>query len=441
MEQKASSGGRGLARRLGLTTAVLLVVADMVGSGVFTTSGVLLEELGSPFSVLAAWLAGGFLALCGALTYGELTAALPENGGEYHLLGRIYHPAVGFTAGVISLAVGFSAPVALTSLAFGDYLAALVPGIPPVGAAAALVVLLSLLHALHVGAGGGVQNLFAAAKVVLILAFIGAGLALGDPVRLATGARSTLEALPSPAFAVGLILVFFAYSGWNGAAYLAGEVRDPGRTLPRALGLGTAIVIVLYLGLNAVFFMAVPASVLAGEVEVGHLAAVHLFGAEAGAIFSGAIALALISAVSAMIMAGPRVYEAMGRDCPRLAFLRRRSRRRGPVVSIALQGALSLIMIATSSFGALLAYVGFTLSICAALTVLGAVKLRLSEPRLRRPYRIWAYPVTPILFVVLAVWMVVHSLVERPAAALAGGGTIALGLVLYLLLGRRSRAD
>ena len=429
-------------RRLGPSTTALLVVANIVGTGIFTTTGFLVRDLGSPLVVLLAWALGGLFALCGALAYGELAAAIPRNGGEYTFLSRIYHPAAGFVAGWISLVVGFSAPIAASALAFGHYLHAVMPAVPITGAALILVALLSLLHTLHVQAGSGVQNILAALKIGLITVFIAGGLLWGDPGHIFTeGGRSVSSALLSPAFAVGLIFVSFAYSGWNAAAYLAGEVRAPGRTLPLALLFGTSIVVVLYLGLNIAFLSSAPSGELAGVVEVGHVAAVRLFGERAGSALSGLIALALVSWVSAMIMAGPRVYEAVGVDHPRLSFLGRRTRLGGPGSATALQAAVAAGMILTASFGALLTYIGFTLSLCAGATVVGVAVLRRREPGLARPYRTWGYPFTPLLFVGLCTWMVVHSLVERPIEAIAGLVTIAAGLLLYRLFGNMAGSD
>lgn len=422
-------------RSLGALTATLLVVANMVGTGVFTTTGFLIRDLSSPLAVLATWLVGGLLALCGALAYGELVAALPRSGGEYHLLGRIYHPSLGFMAGWLSLIVGFSAPIASSALAFGRYLTAIFPALgSPKIAALVLLAVLSVLHALHVRIGSGVQNVFAGIKVVLILVLIGGGAIWGDLSRPIQGAGELAPVMISPAFAVGLIFVSFAYSGWNGAAYIAGEVKRPTRIVPLALLAGTLVVIALYLGLNVAFLAAAPASDLAGVVEVGHVAAVGLFGQEAGRVLSGAISLALVSSVGAMIIAGPRVYQVMGEDYGRLKFLSRRSRGGGPLISIALQAAVAAVMVITSTFETLLTYIGFTLSLSTGLTALGVIVLRRSEPQLSRPYRTWGYPATPLLFVLLSAWMAGHTLVQRPEAGLAGLATLAAGGVLYLVI-------
>jgi APA family basic amino acid/polyamine antiporter len=427
-------------RTIGASTATLLVVASMVGTGIFTTTGFLVRDLGSPLAVLAAWVVGGVLAASGALSYGELVAALPRNGGEYQLLGRIYHPAVGFAAGLVSLVVGFSAPLAASALAFGHYLSAVFPGIDPPLAAVAAILVASALHASHVHLGARFQGLLTGVQIVLMVGFVVVGAALGEPARLGAAASSAAAAVVSPSFAVALVYVSFAYSGWNGAAYVAGEVSRPSRTMPLSLLAGTAIVIALYLSLNVVFLAASPAAELSGVVEVGHVAAVKLLGAGAGRALSGLIALVLASSVSAMTLAGPRVYQAMGEDYPALRHLAWRTRYGGPAVAVVLQAAMAIAMVLTSSFAALLTYVGFTLSLVAGMTVLGVLVLRLREPALPRPYLTWGYPVTPVLFLALTAWMTTHALIERPAASWAGLATVLGSLGLYGLLGRRRAA-
>ena len=435
-----SDGSTGNARRIGLVTATLLVVANMIGTGVFTTTGFLVRDLESSLAVLLGWALGGVLAVCGALAYAELTAALPRNGGEYQILRRVLHPAVGFVAGWVSLVVGFSAPIAAASIGFGKYAGALVPGLEAADAALGLILVLSLMHGLHVRAGAGVQNLFVAAKVVLILVLIGAGLVLGKPSQaFAGGASPLLDVMMSPAFAVGLVFISFSYSGWNGAAYLAGEVRDPSRTLPRALIVGAGVVTLLYLGLNVAFLGSGPVAGLSGKVAVGHIASLRLFGPEAGRLFSGAIALALVSTVSAMIMTGPRVYQAMGDDFRGLSDLSFRTKGGGPAVAVALQALVAGFMVVTATFESLLAYIGFTLSLSAGMCAIGVFVLRLREPDLPRPYRAWGHPLTTLLFVGLSGWMMAHTLIHKPGAALAGLATILSGLGIYLLVGRNKR--
>lgn len=426
-------------RRFGATTATMLVVASMVGTGVFTTTGFLVRDIGSLAAVLLAWALGGLLAVCGALAYAELSTALPANGGEYQLLSRIYHPSIGFVSGFTSMVVGFSAPIAAAAIAFGAYVERILP-VPPLVSALGLIVIMSTLHAVRVELGSGSQNAFTIVKVCLIVIFVAAGAGFTEPARIATtSGPTTWSAIASPSFAIGLIYVSYAYSGWNAAAYVAGEVRRPSRNLPLALLGGTIIVTGLYLGLNWIFLTAAPADALSGQVEIAHVAASHLFGPAAGKLLSTVIALGLISTVGALVMTGPRIYEAMGRDYPRLRVLSRRERGRGPVRSIALQAGLAIVMVLSARFDELLTYIGFTLALFSALTVAGVFVLRHREPELPRPYRTWGYPVTPLVSIGLMLFMVIHAFVERPVASLVGLLTLGVGLGLYALV-RPSRS-
>lgn len=421
-------------RRLSGLTATFLVVASMVGTGVFTTSGLLLADLRSAPAVLLAWGLGGLLAMTGALSYAELVTALPKNGGEYALLGEIYHPALGFVAGVVSFVVGFSAPIAASALAFGSYLHALVPEVPAMPAALALVLLSSLAHAFRVRVGGFMQDALTVFKILLVAGFVAVAAFGIDPAWLHAAEAPLLEATLSPSFAVALIYVSFSYSGWNAAAYVAGEMKDPHRALPVALIVGTGLVTVLYLAVNVVFLGAAPAEDLSGVVEVGHVAALALLGPSAGAALSAIIAFGLVATVGALIMTGTRVLEAMGADHGPLAMLARRATGGGPVIAVGLQGAAATVMVLTASFDALLGYIGFTLSLFAALTVLGVFVLRWRRPGLLRPHRVWGYPFTPLLFVCLMLWMIVWSIWEQPIVALFGAGTVALGLAAWAAL-------
>lgn len=437
---------------IGLTTGTLLIVANMIGVGVFTTTGFMAGALGSPVAILVAWAIGGVAAFCGALAYAELGAALPRNGGEYQLLSRIYHPAFGFTAGWVSLTVGFAAPQALFSMTFGDFLSELLfgdssqyPGWnPPLVFGLILMAVLSVLHGIHLGVGSRGHNLFTLGKVILIVGFIAGGLIFGDLSRVtAAGEQSAVAAIRSPIFAVELVFVSFSYTGWNTAAYLAGEFRNPSRDIPWSVLAGTAIVAVLYLGLNVVFLASGPLTDLAdAKNKVAHVAAADLFGMGGGRFVSWMIVIGLISTLSANIMAGPRVYEAMGRDYPLLRFLTVRRAGGGPVVAILLQAAVATVMMVTASFETLLSYASITLSLIASLTVLGVVVLRFREPNLARPYRTWGYPVTPLAFLAIEGWMIYqllrNSLMIAKANAgdivLAGAGTLALGFTMYFLI-------
>ena len=425
-------------RRLGLSAAIAIVVANMVGTGVFISAGYMVGSLDAT-TMLVAWAVGGVLALCGATIYAELGAMMPRVGGEYVYLREALHPAVGFLSGWVSLIAGFSAPIAAAALAFGHYVEAVEPSIGGRGAAVALIMAVTALHMINVSFGSAVQTGFTALKVLLILIFIGAGLLVGDGSwsHLDMPMDSASSSVFSEVFAVQLFWVAFAYSGWNAAAYIAGELKDPGRNLPRALLIGTGIVTVLYLLLNLVFLYAAPAKELFQpftKQEVGTSAAIALFGTGAGEWLSSLIAFALLSTVSAMIMAGPRVYAAMAEDGLFFRMMSRRHQKGGPIFSVLLQGAIAISLVYLSSIRKLVEYIGFTLSIFAALTVIAAFVLRWRQPDAKRPYRAFGWPVTPILFLSLSTWMIVQGIRMRPyECGLYGGITLGSGLILYFV--------
>lgn len=418
--------------QIGLTTGVALVVANMVGTGVFTTLGFQVVDIQSGFVVLMLWVVGGLIALCGALCYGELAAAMPRSGGEYHYLSQIYHPAVGFLSGWVSATVGFAAPTALGAMALGSYATSVWPALHPLWLSVGVVLALTAVHATSRRAGSRLQVVITAGKVVLLVGFIGAGWALAEPQPIQFAPQPTdWAAVFSPAFAVALIYVSYAYSGWNAAVYLAGEVEAPQRNLPRILLIGTAVVLVLYVGLNFVFLYSTPISRLAGQVEVGYVAANQLFGPVAGRLMGGIIAGLLVSTVSSMIFAGPRIIQVMGEDLPALRGLATVSKAGIPVRAMLFQMALTLLFIFTATFKAVLLYAGFVLSLFTFLTVLGLFVLRWRKPELPRPYRAWGYPLTPLLFLALSGWTLIFILRDNPTESLYGLATLVVGLAVY----------
>lgn len=431
-------------RTLGFWSATFLVVATMIGTGIFTTTGFLVRDVGSYAAVLLAWVLGGVTALFGALGYAELVAAFPHNGGEYRLLTRVFGRPVGFMSAWASLVVGFSAPMAASAVAFESYAYAALghTPLPPHALATGLVLALSALYAITHRGAAGVQNAFTVGKIALIVALIAAGFWVGEPANALTGGYrapgapepSLGGALFSSKFAVGLIFVSYAYSGWNSAAYIAGEVKDAERTLPRALLLGTGLVMALYAGLTAAFLGGADGNALASAgADVGHVAARALFGDWAARALSAVIAVGLVSAVGALVQAGPLIYASAGEDYPKLRHFTSRPGGGGPVLSIALQSALALLMIYTAQFDAILTYSGITLSVVAALTVSGVFVLRRREPNLPRPYRTWGHPWSTAVFLLLTAWMVIYAVADVPLSAVVGALTLLVGLGLYFL--------
>ncbi len=408
-------------RQLGLPSATALVMATMIGTGVFTTSGFLMADLKSPWAVLAVWVVGGIIALLGALSYGALARRFPESGGEYLFLSHTLHPAAGYVAGWISFVVGFAAPLAMSASAFAQYTQTWWPAAMPKLTGTALILVFTALHAAHVGRGAFVQNLGVVLNTMVILALI----LLAAP-RVEVTAPLDLGGTSFATFGVSLMWVSYSYAGWNAAAYVGGEVRDPDRNLPRSLLLGTAAVTVLYLGLNAVFVLGVPAAVISGKLEVGRIAAQTLGGTAWANVVGGLIAFALAMSVSSFVMAGPRVCAQMAADgyLPRWLALRRGA----PSEAIATQTVLALVMLWSATFQALMTYVGFTLGLISAVTVVGLVRMRCREGA-ALPVPGW--PWVPVAFILAVSFTSAMTIIRQPKESLAGLGTVAVGFAVW----------
>ena len=422
---------------LGVPTATAVVIAAMVGSGVFTTLGFQVAEIRSTFAIMMVWLVGGVIALCGAFTYGELGAALPRSGGEYHLLRRVYTPALGFLSGWVSATVGFAGPSALAAMALASYTATFIPGIPENHLAAGVVLGFSLIHASSLQAGTTFQNLLTVLKVGLILGFVGAAFTV-DQVQGITLWPQAGDAglITGPAFAIALIFVSYAYTGWNAAIYIAGEIKQPSRTLPRSLLLGTLAVTALYALLNYVFLRTVPMDELAGQIEVGFLAGVHIFGEAGGQVTAAIIAGLLASTVSAYVFLGPRILMVMGEDMPALTWLSVKSQRGLPVNAFVFQTLVTLAFIYTSTFDQVMLYASILLIANSTLAVAGVYVLRINEPNLPRPYRTWGYPVTPAVFLAVNIWTLMYVLRTRTFESFVGLVILGVGLTLYAAVQR-----
>lgn len=425
------------ARTLGTWTAALAVAASMVGTGVFTTTGLFLAGVGSPGAVLIGWGIGGIVSLAGAMCYAELGSRFPENGGEYALLTRAWHPAVGFVAALVTILVGFAAPIAASGLAFGTYLRAAVPSlaIDTRILAIALIVGCTSLHLGRVRFGAVALNAVTAIQMLLVAFLIIVGLTYGDYHHLLRGPPLQVPLLSSQ-FPVGLIYVGYTYAGWNAAAYIAGELDDPGRTLPRGLLLGTAGVTVLYVLLNTAILMSAHPTVLSGEVAVAHRAAIALLGPRAATVLSGIVAFGLIGSVTAFTLTGSRVVEALGGEHPALAALVRPTPESTPTRALALLTGLSLVLVATTGFDALLQWVGVVLSASAALTVLGVPWTRWRDRGVRPPFRAWGGWFFPLLFLVPTLWSMVAAVLQRPAIGIAAGATIAGSVAAWFVIAR-----
>jgi basic amino acid/polyamine antiporter, APA family len=429
----------GTGSTVSVVVATAIVVADMVGVGVFTSLGFQVKDIPSGFSILLLWVVGGLVALCGVFSYSELGAMFPRSSGEYNFLTRAYHPAFGFLAGWVSATVGFAAPVALAAMAFGQYARSILPGAPPLALAIGVVWLVSLVQLGGVRHSSTFQLVSTALKVALITAFLVAGLVIGtpQPVSFAPTAADPGH-IASPAFAIGLVFVMYAFSGWNAATYIIGEMRTPQQSLPRALLAGTLIVLGLYVALNAVFLYTTPMDKLSGQLDIARIAGGYIFGDLGGRIVAAMICIGLVSSISAMMWIGPRVMMTMGEDIPALRVFARRSTRGAPAYAILFQLAVSSLMLLSESFEAVLDLIQFSLLFCSFFTVLGVIKLRVKRPDLPRPYRAWGYPLTPVVFLLVTLFMMYYLLVERPLQSLLGILIMLSGLAIYAAFHKRA---
>jgi basic amino acid/polyamine antiporter, APA family len=422
--------------RISLLTATCIVIANMIGTGIFTSLGFQVGDLPSGFAIIAVWAVGGICAMCGALSYAELAAALPRSGGEYHFLREIYHPSLGFLAGWISATVGFSAPVAIAAMPFGTYLAEIFPAINPLFTAIATVWLVTFVLLCDLRLGSAFQIASTILKVALIVVLIAAGFFAAKTEAISFFPRKGDVALiVSAPFAISLYWVMYAYSGWNASTYITSEIRDPRRNGPLSLIYGTLIVIVLYVCVNAVFLRTTPATEMVGKQQIALIASTHIFGPTGGKVMAAFICLGLISTVSAMMWIGPRVTAVMGEDLGVLAWLSRRTAGGIPAKAILTQFVIVNFMLLTATFQSVVNYVQFSLTLCSALTVLGVFVLRWRRPGLERPYRVWGYPITPLIFLAISGWMLWHLLAEKSTRipSLLGLITAAFGLIIYFI--------
>ena len=427
-------------RTIGFVTACSIVIANIIGTGIFTSLGFQLADIQSGFALLMLWVVGGIAALCGALCYGELSAALPRSGGEYHFLSQIYHPALGFMAGFVSATVGFAAPIALAAMAFGRYLHGVLDFGSPVILSFAVVWLVALFHLKNLRVGSAFQNLSTLIKLLLVGALIAAGFFVQpkQPIDFLPAPGDTMSIFGAP-FAVALVYVMYSYSGWNAAAYITGEIKQPAKNVPRSLLVGTGLVIVIYVLLNAVFLATTPVQDLKGRLEVALIAGKHIFGTNGGRVAGAVICLGLVSAISSMTWIGPRVSMSMGEDHWFLRLLGRKNPHGIPTNAIVLQLLIVNVLLFTRSFESVVQYTQFSLLLCSLFTVLGVIVLRATRPEIARPYRVWAYPMPPIIFAVITLWMMFYLLRWKPIESLAGLATALVGLLLYFCARNRSQ--
>lgn len=445
----------GLARELGALDGAALVVSNIVGAGIFVTPGLVFAYLPGRLPFLAVWLAGGLLSVAGALAYAELAGMHPRSGGEYVYIREAFGPLAGFLSGWTSFVAGFSGAVAASAVGFGAYLGRIVPlagdtallvavSLGPLSievsprtlVALAAVGAFTAVHLRGLGPGRLVQNALAALSVLTLVGLVVAGL-WAEPVP-PNPARETETAGSLSGGLLALVLVMFTYAGWNAAAYVVEEIREPDRNVLRALLTGTAVVIVLYLVVNAFYLRALSPAGLAGNIAPGYGAAEALFGGVGAVVVTPLILLALASSISAMVVTGPRVYFAMAQDggFPK-PFGRVSPIARVPAFAILAQAVWSAVLVISGTFEQVLAYTGFAVVLFAGIAVAGLFVLRRRAPAVSGRFRVPAYPFVPAAFVAACAAMVIHSIWRAPGPSLAGVLCIAAGIPFYWWSSRR----
>jgi basic amino acid/polyamine antiporter, APA family len=441
-----------LLRQLGTGSATALVISNMIGTGILTTSGFLAGQLGSAQLVLAIWGVGAVCAVAGAFCYSELGINFPSSGGEYVYLTEAFGPTWGFMTGWISFFAGFSAPIAAAALAFSDYLghffgelkldsARHVAGSGTweikLGAAqllaCAIIVIFTSVNCLGIRRTARLQNVLTSLKILIILAFLILGFAFGQGSwqNFAVPAVRTSTTPLFSQFFVSLFYIYVAYSGWNAATYIAEELKHPARTLPLSLLYGTALVAALFIGLNVLFIYAVPLDAMKGVVAVGALAARHLFGPAVAGLFSATMAFSLLATVNAEVTIGPRVYYAMAKNGAFFSMAAKVDPRwHTPVIAIVCQGVCAILM-TVSPFLNLLLYIGLLLNFFAVLSVASLFKFRRRAGWQKLGVVSFAYPLVPAFFVAVGVWMTILGVTLRPVVSALAVLTVAAGAAVY----------
>jgi APA family basic amino acid/polyamine antiporter len=443
-----------LQRKLGLFPSTNIVIANMIGAGIFTTSGLLMSGLNDPILMLILWAVGGIIALCGALAYGELGAAMPGAGGEYLFLSKLYHPIFGFLSGWVSFMVGFSAPIAASAMGFSEYFLRAVPGVSGTLAEAGImsevvtsklisisvILIFTFIHYRGIKTGARVQNALTLLKVLLIVFLLVAGFSSGK----GDAANFTGERIINPGFpgwkTIGLSLmwIMFAYSGWNASTYLGAEIKNPVKILPRSLLYGTGIVIILYLAINVLYVYGINPEEMKGVISIGGLAMGNLFGKSAEVLFSLLIAFALFSSLSAFIIIGPRVYYSMASDGLFFRSVARiHPKFQVPSNSILLQGLIAVVLAISGSFEQVLTYMGFALGIFPVMAVLGVfIQRKKDKEALKMP----GFPVVQIIYAFTGVMILFLSFLERPMESSIALGVVAIGVPAYYIFKKSSGA-
>jgi APA family basic amino acid/polyamine antiporter len=446
-----------LVRQMGLFDSTMMLVGIVIGSGIFLTTGIMAQSLPSSGMILLAWIFGGLIVLCGALTYAELGAAMPEAGGQYVYLKEAYSPLYGFLFGWQLFLVSMSGAIAALAAAFAEYFGSFFPLLSNQNIifsthlnlfnhshvfslsmgqliAVAIIIVLSGINYIGVAPGKIIQDIITLVKIGIIVVFIIFGFTSGTAALANVSFSSTGLNLGQLliGFGIALIAVFWAFDGWHNINYIAGEIKRPHRNLPYALIWGTLIIILLYVLVNVVYFLALPVEGMTGVVRIAEKAANSLFGRAAAGILSAAVLISIFGALHGAIFVGPRVYYAMAKD--KLFFQRAarvHPRFRTPGTAIICQAIWACFLALTGTFEQLFTFAMFINILFWTAAAASVFKLRKKYPELPRPYKTWGYPFTPLVFIIVLTVILINGLIEKPVESLAGLGLAVIGIPIY----------
>lgn len=431
--------------KIGLFPLTNIVIANMIGTGIFTTSGLLMGNLNNPLLMIFLWLVGGTVALLGALCYGRLGSEYPVAGGEYVFLSKLYHPLFGFLTGWVSFIVGFSAPIAAASIGFSEYFTRAFPQIVELNTtqnifgpwmikkllSVSVIVLFTLIHLQGIKRSAKVQNYLTLLKVGLLLALIifGFSSGKGETSHIFEGASYSFNIGGWKSIGLSMMWIMFAYSGWNASTYIGSEIKKPKKNIVLSLLTGTGLVIIIYLFLNVLYIYAVKPEDMKGVISIGGLAAERLFGTSIERIFSLLLSFALFSAISVFIILGPRIYYAMAKNNHFFKFAAKvNPRTQVPALSILLQGAISVFLIISGTFDQILTFMGFALGIFPILTVLGVFFLKYNKLHVSLIYKSAA-----LLFAIIYSLILILAFMERSLESSIAICTVIVGIPAYYL--------
>jgi APA family basic amino acid/polyamine antiporter len=428
-------------KKFSLYTAIMVVVANMIGAGVFTSIGFQVLDIQSGSAILLLWIIGGIIAFFGAYSYAILGTFYKKNGGEYLFLKSAYSEQLGFLSGWISFLLGFAAPIAAACFIFSDYFSDIIHseqkanflGIPMVTIYAAIILFfITLMHSRSHKVSSVFQNVSSTIKIVILIILIMLGLFSEHKVAVDFSfGDKFFQDIWQKAFAASLFFVGYAYSGWNAAAYIGGEVENPKRNVPLALIIGTGTVSILYVMLNYVFLKNIPIDQMANQKDVGVIFVEKVLNNTWGRIFGGVISFILISSISSMVLAGPRVTNAIAKDFPKLNWFSFENKNGIPIRALWIQSGIAFLFVVTSTFESLIAMIGFVLNLFTMLTVIGAIRVGLRIKNVSGLINKIVFPLFPIIFLLFQTWILIFGLIKYQNESLIGLGITLLGIPVY----------